>query len=158
MDSTIGSADPLVVVAVDGSDASVAAVTTAQRLFGASARLLLTNVASPTVIAAPVSPLAATPMVPPVPDVTDGEELREVARSVAAHTASTAHVAAGSAEVVGLLGDPADEVIALAEERHADVIVVGTHERGWLSRLLTTSVADEVRSRSSIPVLVVPAE
>jgi nucleotide-binding universal stress UspA family protein len=93
-----------------------------------------------------------------VPDVTDGEELREVARSVAAHTASTAHVAAGSAEVVGLLGDPADEVIALAEERHADVIVVGTHERGWLSRLLTTSVADEVRSRSSIPVLVVPAE
>ena len=41
-------------------------------------------------------------------------------------------------------------------EHAADVIVVGSKERGWLTRLLTSSVADEVRRESPIPVLVVP--
>ena len=47
-------------------------------------------------------------------------------------------------------------IIDVGLEHSADVIVVGTHQRGWLDRLLTTSVADEVRRESPLPVLVVP--
>lgn len=147
----------VVVVAVDGSDASVAAVRTARRLFD-DARLVLVNVADPvTTVTPPVAPLAAGMVVPPVVDVADTEQLRHAAAAVADHTLVAADLAAGPAETVGALGDPADEVLAIAESRHATAVVVGDHDRGWLSRLLTTSVADEVRSRSSIPVVVVPS-
>ncbi len=60
------------------------------------------------------------------------------------------------AVALGIVGDPANTIIDVALEHSADVIVVGTHERGWLTRLLSSSVADEVRRESPIPVLLVP--
>ncbi len=46
----------------------------------------------------------------------------------------------------GLLrvGAPADEIVRAAEEEGAGYIVIGTHGRGGLSRLLVGSVADRV--------------
>ena len=41
-----------------------------------------------------------------------------------------------------VMGVPADEIVRLAEEQRADLIVVGTHGRRGLSRLLTGSVAE----------------
>ena len=36
----------------------------------------------------------------------------------------------------------------------ADVIVLGTHDRGWFSRLLTGSVSSDVLRHADVPVLV----
>jgi nucleotide-binding universal stress UspA family protein len=50
-------------------------------------------------------------------------------------------------------GDPAAEILRLAQETHCDLIVMGTHGRTGLARLLVGSVAEEVLRRASCPVL-----
>lgn len=53
------------------------------------------------------------------------------------------------------IGDPADVIIAAADERHADMIVVGTSEPGLISRLLGLSVSENVQRRAHCDVLIV---
>jgi nucleotide-binding universal stress UspA family protein len=52
-------------------------------------------------------------------------------------------------------GDASDAILSTADEVKADLIVVGTHGRRGLDRLLCGSVAESVLQRSSRPVLVV---
>jgi nucleotide-binding universal stress UspA family protein len=54
-------------------------------------------------------------------------------------------------------GDPAGEILAAAQEGHADLIAMATHGRGGLGRWMIGSVADRVVRTATIPVLVVPA-
>ncbi len=51
-----------------------------------------------------------------------------------------------------LLGGPAQELVGLAEREKVDLIVMGTHGRTGLSRLLMGSVAEEVVRRAPCPV------
>jgi nucleotide-binding universal stress UspA family protein len=53
-------------------------------------------------------------------------------------------------------GSTADSIISCAKEFNADLIVVGTHSRTGLERLLMGSVAEHVVRHSPVPVLVVP--
>jgi nucleotide-binding universal stress UspA family protein len=50
-------------------------------------------------------------------------------------------------------GDPAREILAAAREFKADLIVLGTHGRTGLSRLLMGSVAEQVVRKAPCPVL-----
>jgi nucleotide-binding universal stress UspA family protein len=50
-------------------------------------------------------------------------------------------------------GHPWSEIIALAKEAKADLIVMGTHGRRGLSRMLLGSVAERVVRMSPCPVL-----
>ena len=50
---------------------------------------------------------------------------------------------------------PADAILAAAEERGADLIVMASHGRRGLNRLLLGSQANSVITHSAIPVLVV---
>jgi nucleotide-binding universal stress UspA family protein len=52
-------------------------------------------------------------------------------------------------------GDAADEIIEAAKEVEADLIVLGTHGRTGLGRLLLGSVAEQVLRRALCPVLTV---
>lgn len=52
------------------------------------------------------------------------------------------------------MGDPAAEIVRTAEEEKATSIVLGTHGRTGLSRLLMGSVAEAVVRRAPCPVLV----
>jgi nucleotide-binding universal stress UspA family protein/quercetin dioxygenase-like cupin family protein len=52
-------------------------------------------------------------------------------------------------------GDAAEEILRLAASLQCDVIVMGTHGRTGLGRLLTGSVAEEVLRKAVCPVLVV---
>jgi nucleotide-binding universal stress UspA family protein len=52
-------------------------------------------------------------------------------------------------------GSPADQLVACARERSAEMMVVGTTGRGAAGRLLLGSVADRVLHSSDTPVLVV---
>lgn len=56
------------------------------------------------------------------------------------------------------LGSTADTIINCANQFKADLIVIGTHKRSGLDRLLMGSVAESVLHHSPIPVLIVPAE
>lgn len=50
-------------------------------------------------------------------------------------------------------GDPASEIVRLAEDEDVDLIVLGTHGRTGLKRLLMGSVAEAVVRRATCPVL-----
>lgn len=53
-----------------------------------------------------------------------------------------------------LVGDPADAVTQLAEDEGVDMIVLGSHGRTGLTRLLMGSVAEAIVRKAHCPVLV----
>lgn len=53
-----------------------------------------------------------------------------------------------------VLGDPAEKICEFADEIGADQIVIGSHGRSGISKLLLGSVSSSVFERSSVPVLV----
>jgi nucleotide-binding universal stress UspA family protein len=58
-----------------------------------------------------------------------------------------------------VVGYAAEEILALADEEQADIIVMGTHGRKGLDRILFGSVAEKVVKNSSLPVLTIrPAD
>ena len=52
-----------------------------------------------------------------------------------------------------LRGDPASEIVRLAVEEKPDLIVLGTHGRSGISRLLMGSVAENVMRKAPCPVV-----
>jgi nucleotide-binding universal stress UspA family protein len=52
-------------------------------------------------------------------------------------------------------GKPEDEVVRLAEEIDAGLVVVGDRVRGWIARILGESFSENVLRRANRPVLVV---
>jgi nucleotide-binding universal stress UspA family protein len=59
------------------------------------------------------------------------------------------------AEYQGAVGDPADAIVQLAQERGADLIVVGTRELSAIGRLLGQSVSESVTHKAHCDVLIV---
>ena len=64
----------------------------------------------------------------------------------------------GSEEVLRFTpeGFPRKEIINMAKEWEADLIVMGTHGRTGLANLMMGSVADYVIKHATVPVMVVP--
>jgi nucleotide-binding universal stress UspA family protein len=104
------------------------------------ARLLLLHVLLPPVIV-----YGEGAVVPEPWDAT--EEAREKMRHLEAH--------AHDVRIESLLmeGDPVDTILRVAVETHSDVIVMGTHGRTALARLLLGSVAEAVLRKAPCPVL-----
>jgi len=55
------------------------------------------------------------------------------------------------------VGKATDEIVRVAREQKADLIVMGTHGWGALRHLLGSSVAAKVSRRASVPVITVDA-
>jgi nucleotide-binding universal stress UspA family protein len=53
------------------------------------------------------------------------------------------------------VGDPADEILALAERGGYDLVILGTHGRSGTQRFLLGSVAAQVLRRAPCPVITV---
>jgi nucleotide-binding universal stress UspA family protein len=64
---------------------------------------------------------------------------------------------AGGAAATGLTweGDAGESIVEASESEGADLIVVGTHERGTVGRLFLGSVSDHVVRHARCPVMVV---
>lgn len=94
-------------------------------------------------------------------DTRVGQVLGREAASTALSAAMGAAGAEGATVTAALLidGEPSKALVATAEERHADLIVLGAlHDRSLADRLLG-STAEEVTKRARCDVLIVrPAE
>jgi len=55
-------------------------------------------------------------------------------------------------------GKPSREIVRYAEANDCDLVVMGTHGRGGIDRLLLGSVAEGVIRAASVPVTTVPVE
>jgi nucleotide-binding universal stress UspA family protein len=60
-----------------------------------------------------------------------------------------------TAETQTAVGDPAEAIVELAEQRGADLIVVGTREPGFFERLFGQSVSAAVQRHARCDVLIV---
>ena len=58
-------------------------------------------------------------------------------------------------DIVVLRGNPVEQILAQAEEKNCDLIVMGTHGHGTLADVMMGSTARRVLRRSTKPVLVV---
>ena len=141
-----------VLVPTDFSDGANRALTLAikfAKLLRAAIDVLHVQ-AMPSYTPVPTIPGAA-PLPPPVPEAAQG-----VQESLAALAASVRESGL-ECQTVHLEGNPADEIVDYATKIGADLIVMGTHGRGGLRRLLLGSVAEKVLRAACCPVLVVPA-
>ena len=71
--------------------------------------------------------------------------------------ACVAELATSSLDVEAVLasGDPAGEICAAAEREACDLIAMATHGHGFLNDVVRGSVANQVRHKSLVPVLLV---
>lgn len=165
-----------VLIAVDDSERSVKAARVAYELFGEQAGYVVVNVAdqSPMVwgnealLFGVGYPLVMGPSGAVVGSTTETNPGRlhlaprnaeletapiEAAMQVALEVAHEADIP--NPQVVGESGhDPAGAIISAAHHHQADVIVIGSHDRSWFSRLLSPSVAGSVVKDADIPVLI----
>jgi nucleotide-binding universal stress UspA family protein len=65
------------------------------------------------------------------------------------------HADGFTVEAVLGIGDPATEISAAADRERCDLIAMGTHGHRFVKDILYGSVANEVRHRSFVPVLMV---
>jgi universal stress protein A len=54
-----------------------------------------------------------------------------------------------------ILGCAPEGILNVADEERVELIVMGSHGRGWLGRLLMGSVAEQVMRHANCPVLIV---
>jgi nucleotide-binding universal stress UspA family protein len=142
-----------ILVPIDGSEASDAACALAVRLAAEqSASIAFVNVVETDKIIASVVPGQgyADPM--PAIDAlrTGGGEMLKDALAVAkaAGVAATSELAEG---------DCLSTILDQAKSRSADLIVMGSHGRGGVARLMLGSIAEGVLRNGATPVLVTKA-
>lgn len=109
---------------------------------GGSIRLLYVQTALPAVGAASTLPL----LTPREEEIEDPEA---ALRAVAARLAPDAQLETRSGP------DVAAQLLGAAEQAKVDLIVMGTHGRGGVKRLVLGSVADHVVRHSACPVVTV---
>ena len=143
---TIDSADPIV-VGVDGSEQSTAAVRWA-------AREARRRHASLRVVHAWVWPLYRVPM-GPAPGAPPGAGLRAAAESLLAAAAGTAHAVAGDLSVETSLEVGGSVPVLLRAAEGAALLVVGNRGLGGFTGLLLGSTGIAVSAPAGCPVVVV---
>lgn len=140
-----------ILASMDGSDTAEIALRDALELGVASdARLFLVHVLQPPVA-------SASPYLPHTVQLTNDEvDAREVYMKRYLDSVAVQDWIQGRPAETRVTVDyhPAPSVLEMAETEDADLIVLGTHGRGGLRRLILGSVADKVIRGTHRPVLV----
>jgi nucleotide-binding universal stress UspA family protein len=159
-----------IVVGYDGSDAAERALGQAADIAQAfSAQLLIVSASELASISAPISafeptaeavpPAVAGPVAPggtvPLPEPVSPQEPEELARRQLERARRSLASRKLETEYLVELGDPAKCLLEVADQRDADLIVVGSRERGFLERLLGRSVDEAVARHTERDVLLV---
>lgn len=144
-----------ILIAIDGSELANKALRHAFALAkGTTAKLIALIATDSSVL---IAPGAEIMMVDTGAIIADLEKAKaERAKIVLADARELAKDAGLTIETLHMPGQlAADAIIAAAAQQGADLIVMGSHGRRGLGRLLLGSQAAEVLSRSTIPVLIV---
>ena len=151
-----------VLIATDGSECALHAARTAVTLLRPEAVTVLSVVDVRSEVAVTgTGLLGAEPLAMPLADPGAAAELDDAltadARASVERTASG--LGGGDLQVDRVVahGDPATEIVRVAEDGGFDVVVVGSHGSGFVKRVLVGSVSNHVVHHSTRPVLVVRA-
>lgn len=150
-----------ILVPVDGSPLAEAALTPAQELrakFGS--RLILLRSVEPVSHRLMQPPGVVEPPAAAAANVELIEKLTEVERQEAQAYLAALRSQLGDEGIETYIadGEPAEAIIAAAVEFGVGLIVMSSHGRGGLNRLVFGSVADAVLRRSNLPVLLIRAQ
>jgi nucleotide-binding universal stress UspA family protein len=159
----------VIVVGYDGSPASERALERSGELAEAlSARLVVVSVerasrepvtapmVEPGTLFVPSAAGGALPVGPPLPEPGPGRpEPEELARRQLEQARMTLARRRVEAEYVAEIGPAAERLLEVAEQRGADLLVVGSREHGLLERLLARPVDEAVARRADRDVLLV---
>ncbi len=137
-----------VLIAFDGGEQATAAVEHALTEFP-DATLVVLTVLDPTEAA------YITGDEFPMPGIDWQDRLQQEAESSLDQVRELATAYDRSIETVTLVGRPRREIVQYATEEEVDHIVLGSHGRTGLRRVLLGSVAESVLRRSPVPVTIV---
>ena len=84
----------------------------------------------------------------------ESEEMRDD-RAYLAQCCAQLETAGINTDAVLASGDPWEEIVSAAERENVDLIAMATHGHRFLNDLVRGSVANDVRHRSRVPVLLV---
>ena len=133
-----------VLVPLDGSIFAEAALAPAADLAReAGAKLLLLRAAK-----AHTLPLAD-------PIKAEVDVIHEAQEYLAAARARMTAAGVGDVEVSAWYGPPAEAIVEAARCRHADLIVMSSHGRSGVARLVLGSVAESVLRATAVPILLI---
>jgi nucleotide-binding universal stress UspA family protein len=138
----------MILVATDGSESALAATRVALELASSTGRKVVFVTAWRELRGDFGIPLALI-----VRDLVEAE--REWAKATVADAAALAREAGVEAETVVRHGKAGEEICAIARERGARTIVIGSHGSGALTSALLGSVSAHVLHNAPCPVLVV---
>lgn len=153
-----------ILVPLDGSERAVAALSHAEtiaKLAGAQVHLIqvIPNAAMLISETAVSSPGMGLPTVDPYLSASQYESveaaLRQEAKTLLDSSVAQLRAKGIPAEAVLIEGTPADGILAYAKENQIDLIVMSTHGRTGLARLVFGSVAENVLHQATCPVLLV---
>ena len=99
--------------------------------------------------------MAATPMAEPASPLATQEIIEAQEQSSEIFIARAAEALGGKPETFLREGSTTSQIISAAAEWRADLIVVGTHGRGGVGRLMLGSVAEGVLREAPCPVLAI---
>lgn len=137
-----------IVCALDLSDHSRAVADYARMLATMSGASIVAVYAAPT-----LTQYTGFHVPPNTIDSFVGEIVTGAEKSMATFVAEHLSGLEVKAEVV--VGYAAEEILAVAETENADMIIMGTHGRKGIDRVLFGSVAEKVVKNSNIPVLTI---
>jgi len=144
-----------ILVPLDGSDLAEAALPHAAavaRRFGATLALLQVVTTLPTTAAID---MGATGAADAAMSVEALEASEQAAHEYLDQVARRQELGDIQMQTTVVRGRPAREIVRLAQGEGVDLIVMSTHGRSGLGRLVFGSVADQVLRESGIPILLV---
>src|SRR2546423_1202738 len=100
-------------------------------------------------------PVGYAPVAEPLPAVDMSEQLQQSAERELPKLAEREECAGLDVEEVIAHGEAASEIVRVARERDVDLIVISSHGRTGLGRMLFGSTAESVVRHAHCPVLVV---
>lgn len=144
-----------IVCAVDGSELSTKALRYAVDIaVRTGSKLTAVTVTDPSVIVAPGAEIMMVDTSSIIADLESAKE--ESAKAILAEADTIAKEAGIAMAGVHVPGSPAAEgILKAAKEAGADLVVMGSHGRRGLGRLLLGSQAAEVLAHADIPILIV---
>jgi nucleotide-binding universal stress UspA family protein len=152
-----------VLVPLDQSSLSEAALDCVRSVIHGEGQITLLYVVEHIAVVDPAYTLS-TPEIAPVrrmvtpivPDYNARVAALEEARLYLERTAARLHSPQRTVHCLVREGQPAEQILAAAEELKPDAIIMATHGRSGLSRLVMGSVANKVLSEARCPVFLIP--